>query len=120
MILTHSALRNGIWSARLQCAGPVPALRLCHGDQELPVPMPQADGDESYLIEIAVPAQILNDGIQTLVLENSETGMRLGHLSIQAGEMLDPDLRAELDLLRSELDLLKTAFRRHCEQGAQP
>jgi hypothetical protein len=29
---------------------------------------------------------------------------------------LDEDIRAEVDLLRAELDLLKRAFRRHCSE----
>ena len=31
-----------------------------------------------------------------------------------AGEALAHDIRAEIDLLRAELDMLKRAFRRHC------
>ena len=36
---------------------------------------------------------------------------RLGHLPLIAGEVLDDDLRAEIDLLRAEIDLLKREFR---------
>ena len=37
---------------------------------------------------------------------------RVGYLPVLAGEGLDGDLRAEIDLLRAELDLLKREFRR--------
>ena len=38
----------------------------------------------------------------------------LGSFSIVAGDALAEDIRAELTLLRAELDMLKKAFRRHC------
>jgi hypothetical protein len=31
---------------------------------------------------------------------------------------MEDDLRAEVDLLRAELDMLKRAFRRHCLETA--
>jgi hypothetical protein len=40
--------------------------------------------------------------------------MLLGSFSIVAGDALAEDIRAELSLLRAELDMLKKAFRRHC------
>ena len=43
-----------------------------------------------------------------------ETGDALAHETIIAGEVLDEDVRAEVMLLRAELDMLKRAFRRHC------
>ena len=38
--------------------------------------------------------------------------LQLSHLTVVAGEPLDLDLRAELDLLRGELDLMKKELRR--------
>ena len=35
-----------------------------------------------------------------------------------AGEAVSDDLRAEVELLRAELDMLKRAFRRHCLETA--
>jgi hypothetical protein len=32
---------------------------------------------------------------------------------------MEDDLRAEVDLLRAELDMLKRAFRRHCLETAE-
>jgi hypothetical protein len=40
--------------------------------------------------------------------------MLLGSFSIVAGDALAEDIRAELSLLRAELDMLKKGFRRHC------
>jgi hypothetical protein len=43
-----------------------------------------------------------------------ETGETLAHFTIITGVPMEDDLRAEVDLLRAELDMLKRAFRRHC------
>ena len=57
--------------------------------------------------------------MQTVVIADAETGEAEATVSLVAGEALAGDLRAEIDLLRAELDMLKRAFRRHClETGA--
>jgi len=52
--------------------------------------------------------------VQTVVLRDPATGARLAHFTIITGMPLEADIRAEVDLLRAELDMLKRAFRRHC------
>jgi len=48
------------------------------------------------------------------LVEDGKTGGKLGSFTVIAGEALGDDIRAEMDLLRAELDMLKRAFRRHC------
>ena len=43
-----------------------------------------------------------------------ETDARLASFTVVMGQPLDEDIRAEMALLRAELDMLKRAFRRHC------
>jgi hypothetical protein len=62
---------------------------------------------------IALPADILTDGVQTLLVRLQGDTQILGSLSIAVGEPVDQDIVAELDLLRAEIDMLKTAMRRH-------
>ena len=50
------------------------------------------------------------------VIEDAATGDALAHETIFAGELVEDDIRAEVSLLRAELDLLKRAFRRHCSE----
>ncbi len=52
--------------------------------------------------------------MQTFLITETASGVRLGSFAIVTGEPLEDDIRAELDLLRAELDMLKKAFRRHC------
>jgi hypothetical protein len=42
----------------------------------------------------------------------------LAHFTIITGVAMEDDMRAEVDLLRQELDMLKRAFRRHCLETA--
>ena len=39
---------------------------------------------------------------------------RIGDFALMSGDALSYDIRAEVTLLREELDMLKRAFRRHC------
>jgi hypothetical protein len=65
------------------------------------------------LLRVPVPPDRLDDGVQTFLIRAADSGETLAHLTIVAGAPLEADLRAEIDLLRAELDLLKRAFRRH-------
>ena len=80
---------------------------------------PGAEG--GWNIRAALPVETLSEGVQTYTLIADDGAgvdaprpgaMRLGHLPLLAGEALDADLRAEIDLLRAEVDLLKREFRR--------
>ena len=51
---------------------------------------------------------------QRFLIRNRGTGETLAHFTIITGVPMEDDLRAEVDLLRAELDMLKRAFRRHC------
>ncbi|MCV2893488.1 hypothetical protein [Lentibacter sp. XHP0401] len=63
---------------------------------------------------VPVPAEAVSDGIRTVLIADSETEETLAGFSLLSGEALDEDLRAEVELMRQELDMLKRAFRRHC------
>lgn len=120
--LTDVCLRSGVWQAVLRAEGRAdvpPALQVSHMGQpvqgltvdEIP------DQPATYILRLPVPAQLLNDGVQSFVVSDSATGDVLETFSIVSGHPLDQDLRAEMDLLRAELDMLKQAFRRHCSEG---
>jgi hypothetical protein len=56
--------------------------------------------------------------VQTFLIRNRDTGETMQHFTVITGVAMEDDLRAEVDLLRSELDMLKRAFRRHCLETA--
>ena len=66
----------------------------------------------------ADPRALISDGLQSFVISNPDTGETLESFAILAGDALADDIRAEIGLLRAELDMLKRAFRRHCAETA--
>jgi hypothetical protein len=65
-------------------------------------------------VSVPIPVDRIADGVQTFVIRDRREDMLLGSFSIVAGDALAEDIRAELSLLRAELDMLKKGFRRHC------
>jgi hypothetical protein len=80
--------------------------------------VPDAGGDGRLRVCIDIPPEVLSDGVQVVSLRSTVTGRVLDRVTFLAGEALDEDLRAEVALLREELELLKRAFRRHAGMEA--
>ncbi len=109
------SFKSGIWEVEIAAAS-VPALEIHTdlGDQLAPEILSEDDG--TIRVRFALPPGLLGDGIQTLVLLEPTSCTVLDALQITAGEVPDDDMRAEMALLRAEIDLLKKAFRRHCAE----
>jgi len=71
-------------------------------------------GEGRWTLRFAIPAHILADGVQTILIRDVMAQETLDVVTIISGEAIAEDIRAEMDLLRAELDMLKRAFRRHC------
>jgi hypothetical protein len=110
-------LTGGIWEGLLsgQSDGP-PPLRIRHQDQLIGEAETQP-ADNGWFVRFRLPTDRLSDGVQTFVIEDSDTGDALAHETIVAGDPAEDSLHAEVMLLRAELDMLKRAFRRHCAEG---
>lgn len=116
MTLTRMRLAEGVWEGLLSAQDKVaPRLRLRHRDELVGEPETVEAEAGRWLVRFRLPVERLSDGVQTFVIEDAETGNALSYETIFAGEV-DDDIRAEVSLLRAELDLLKRAFRRHCSE----
>ncbi len=117
MTLTKLRLRAGLWQGALtgvpKGAEP-PAIDAVHLETPVDGVSVTEDAEGSFLVSVPVPASCLSDGVQTVLIRDAGTGTTLSSFTIVTGEPLEDDIRAEVDLLRAELDLLKKAFRRHC------
>lgn len=117
--LTKTEMVSGVWQGVLTGATQMPQLSVTHLNREVPgTTVIEAKEAGTWLVQVPIPAEVIADGVQTLVISDEMTGATLHKISLIAGDPLDEDLRAEIDLLRAELDMLKRAFRRHCNETA--
>lgn len=108
-------LRAGVWEAVLIAGEDPPRVEALHDGTVLPglTLAALAGRPGEWLLRLPLPVDRLDDGVQTILVRAVGTDRPLGAFSILAGAPLEADLRAEIDLLRAELDLLQRAFRRH-------
>jgi len=119
MTLTKIRIKEGVWHGELVLDSDEkidPKIEVLHHDSALDgvVVRAQSEKPGHFVISVPIPANVLTDGVQTFVIMNAETEKRLNAFSIITGQPMENDIRAEIDLLREELDMLKRAFRRHC------
>lgn len=114
--LTKTRIRAGVWEGVLTGAVTQPALEVIHLEAAVPGVSIAAipDRPSDWLVRVPIPVQLLTEGVQTFLIRDQATGARLEHFTIITGVAMEDDMRAEVDLLRAELDMLKRAFRRHC------
>lgn len=115
--VTRTRFFAGAWEGIVTVGkkGVAPKIDVSHLGK--PVEFSLTPGEESpdiWTLSIPVPPELLSDGVQVFLINNSDSGDRLESFTIITGEPLDDDIRAETELLRAELDMLKRAFRRHC------
>ena len=116
LVLTKTRIRAGVWEGVLTGAGNAPRIEAQHLGQPMPglTVTPLSDRAGDHAVRLPIPADLLSDGVQTFVLRDAATDTQLAHFTIVTGVALEEDIRAEVDLMRAELDMLKRAFRRHC------
>ena len=120
LTLTKTRIRAGVWEGVLTGATSDPKLGVTH----LEVPLNDVsvtaipDRAGEWHVRVPIPSALLSEGVQTFLIHDQATGAKLNHFTVIAGVTMEDDLRAEVDLLRAELDMLKRAFRRHCVETA--
>ena len=113
--LTKTRIRAGVWEGVLSGTDRV-ALEVRHLEAEVRgvtvAQIPDRPGE--WAVRVPIPVAALSEGVQTFLIRERDTGETLAHFTVITGVPMEDDLRAEVDLLRAELDMLKRAFRRHC------
>ena len=121
-------LKAGIWSGRLTADTAPARLVLVHRGQIIGQPRITPDGANAWRVEIAIPADRLDDGVTNLFLMADDGGTpqstdigpeaeRIGVLTLATGRALDGDLGAEIALMREEIDMLKRELRSMAQGG---
>ncbi len=116
--LTKTRLADGTWEGILTLPGEFdapPMLQARYLDRALEgLEVRPDDRPGRFMLRLPLPIEVLSDGAHVVQFVNVEQDEVLTSETIIAGDTLVEDLRAELALLRAELDMLKRAFRRHC------
>lgn len=110
----RTRLRGGEWEAVV--TGPAtgaPDLALMLLDRRIEGLRQELQAPGQWRLRAAIPADCLTEGVQSFGLWDQATGERIGGFTLIAGAPLEGDLRAEIELLRSEVELLKRMIRRH-------
>lgn len=113
--LTPTRFENGLWQGHVQ-AETQPSLDVLYlgealeGVELLPV-------ETGWTLSVPVPAAALSEGVHCFIVVDTATTRKLSDFTVIAGAPAADDLRAEVELLRAELDMLKRAFRRICHDG---
>lgn len=114
--LTKTRIRGGLWEGVLSGADTKPDLEVILLERAIPgvtvEAVPERAGE--WAVRVPIPADALSEGVQTFLIREVGGTETLAHFTIITGVAMEDDMRAEVDLLRQELDMLKRAFRRHC------
>ena len=114
MKLEQGRIAGGVWEAVVQSAE-APVIEAVQGGRVVEGVKVEPAGAGRFAVRVPIPAWALNEGVQAIVVQAG--GARLAVITLVAGEPPEDDLRAEVSLLRAELDLLKRAFQRHVREG---
>ncbi len=110
--LTCTRFEDGLWQGHLQ-AETEPKIEVRYlGEPLEKFSLSRADG--GWDLSIQLPISALSEGVHCFVIVDTATTNKLGDITVIAGTPAADNLRAEVELLRAELDMLKRAFRRIC------
>jgi hypothetical protein len=115
--LTKTRMKEGVWEGvlrRVEAGEEAPQVEVTLDNATLAGVEVIDDQAGGWVLRVPVPAEAIADGIQTFLIRDKASGGKLDSFALLAGDALGDDIRAEIDLLRAELDMLKRAFRRHC------
>jgi hypothetical protein len=111
--LTRVRLHGGRYEG-LYSGPPEVGIEALHQGQVIAVAKitPEDAVPSRFRIALDLPPSVIGEGVQVITLRSTLSGSALDRITLMAGDPLDEDIRAEVALLRDELELLKHAFRR--------
>ncbi len=118
LTLTKTKLKQGVWQGIITGMGEEPPqIEVTHENTVVSdIVLTHNESADHWTLSVPVPLAAISDGAQTLIIRDKQADEKIGHITLQADDLADQDLRAEMDLMRAELDMLKRAFRRHCAE----
>lgn len=116
-LVTKTRFFAGVWEGVVTGAGDVaPDILVSHLGKKIEAAKISRNtkNPDQWVLQFPVAPELLGDGVQVFLISDTASGEKLDSFTIVTGEPLEDDIRAEIELLRAELDMLKRAFRRHC------
>ncbi|WP_293441329.1 hypothetical protein [Planktotalea sp.] len=118
--LSKTRLFEGVWEGVLTAVDEnteQPDLGVTHLDKPLgELRLKETGEPNQWSVRVPIPIELISDGAQTFLIFDRDTGETLDSYTIIAGDAVSEDIRAEVALLRAELDMVKRAFRRYCAE----
>ena len=118
--LSKTRLFEGVWEGVLTAVDAnteQPDLGVTHLDKPLgELRLKETGEPNQWSVRVPIPIELISDGAQTFLIFDRDTGETLDSYTIIAGDAVSEDIRAEVALLRAELDMVKRAFRRYCAE----
>jgi len=118
--LSKTRLFEGVWEGVLTAVDEnteQPDLGVTHLDKPLgELRLKETGEPNQWSVRVPIPIELIGEGAQTFLIFDRDTGETLDSFTIIAGDAVSDDIRAEVALLRAELDMVKRAFRRHCAE----
>jgi hypothetical protein len=116
--LTRLRLVAGLWEGRLTgpAGAPPPDLAATWMGEEIAQARIVPEREGAWAVTLDLPLAIMSDGTHSLAI-GPRGADPLCLETLAFGDPLEAELRADLAALRTELDVLKRALRRHLAEG---
>ncbi len=114
--LTKTRMLEGMWQGIITGSGDeMPKINVVHGNSNVAdFKLVRNETADHWSLTIPVPAAAIADGIQVIIVTDLQSDQKIGDIVIIGDDVTSVDMRAEMALLRAELEMMKRAFRRHC------
>ena len=116
MHLVTSRIDQGVWLGLLSGSREKPRIEVRHRERVIEG-VSIGEAPDGWTVSVPIPKETISEGVQNFAVYAPDEDRKLADFTLIAGEPADEDLRTEVALLRSELDMLKRAFRRHCSDS---
>ena len=104
-------IRSGVWRGLVASTDP-PEVSIRSGSVTLDQVKVQPDSAGIWRVEASIPRDMISDGVHGFTVSDEKTGEQLGAFTLAVGAVAGGNLVAEVAQLRTEIEILKTAFRR--------
>lgn len=110
--VTPVHIKEGVWEGLVTGPETEPRLEVTHLGKALTnITLSECGEGEGWRLRVPIPPEHLFDGAQTFLICDAESSDILASFTIICGSAVSHDVRADLAVLRAEVDMLKKVIR---------